>query len=228
MITLTRPEQIWSTMPGWGIVADLTPPELIASRRLAVVRRLIGAVLIVMVLIAAGGLYLATINKNKASSGLTDEQGLTTSLQREQNKLAGVVQLQGSISAVQGQIQSVMAPDVDFSTLLGQVRKKLPNSMTISQVDLTISPTASTAGGSSGTLDTSGDQHIGSITLSGNGSKLSDVAAYVDALSTVKGVIDPYPITNQVGAKGVQYNIQITVTNAAYSEKYTGATTGSK
>ena len=37
----TSGQQLWSTMPGWGIVADLTPPELIASRRLRLLRKLL-------------------------------------------------------------------------------------------------------------------------------------------------------------------------------------------
>ena len=60
MTTMATPQQIWNTMPGWGIVADLTPPELIATRRLRLLRKLLAAGLsVLLVLLVAATLALA-------------------------------------------------------------------------------------------------------------------------------------------------------------------------
>ena len=53
-------------MPGWGIVADLTPPELIAARGLRVLRKRIVAALVVIVLLCAGGYVWAAAKDNAA------------------------------------------------------------------------------------------------------------------------------------------------------------------
>ena len=49
-------DTLWASMPGWGIVADLTPPELVESRRLKALRKLIAVCLgaVVLLLRAAG------------------------------------------------------------------------------------------------------------------------------------------------------------------------------
>ena len=59
MTTHAQPNQPWSSMPGWGIVADLTPPELIASRHLKVLRKWIVLGLVVLVVACVAGYVLA-------------------------------------------------------------------------------------------------------------------------------------------------------------------------
>ena len=56
MTATPPPAQLWSTMPGWGIAADLTPPELINSRALKTLRKWLGAGLVVLLLACIAGL----------------------------------------------------------------------------------------------------------------------------------------------------------------------------
>ena len=68
MTTISSPTQVWNTMPGWGIVADLTPPELIASRRLAVIRKALLSGLIFLTVLLLCGYGYAYRTKHVASS----------------------------------------------------------------------------------------------------------------------------------------------------------------
>ena len=63
--TAPAPVQLWSTMPGWGIAADLTPPELINSRALKTMRKWLGAGLVVLLLACVGG-YVAAARQRSA------------------------------------------------------------------------------------------------------------------------------------------------------------------
>ena len=46
-------------MPGWGIAADLTPRELRNARQLKVLQKLMAAGIAVLLMLCAGGYYLA-------------------------------------------------------------------------------------------------------------------------------------------------------------------------
>ena len=223
------------SMPGWHVVADLTPPELIASRRLKVVRLL---VLIAVVIVAAGcvgGYYYAHQQATAAADDLAAAQATSATLQAQQRRYTSVTTLQHAIDAVRGQVATLMTDDVDFSALIGDITAALPAGMSITQAQVTITPTGAVgaAGGPGGAgsagnvggasaLDASGDTHIGTITLAGTGTgkTLDDLAAYVQKLRSVAGVFDPYPLTNVVGETGTTFSLQITLTAARLSHAF--------
>ena len=68
-ITEERPA-LWSAMPGWGIAADLIPPELINARQLKVLRKLMAAGIVALLVVCAGGYYLAAAENSSASADL--------------------------------------------------------------------------------------------------------------------------------------------------------------
>src|SRR4051794_7261014 len=95
--TLASPSQIWNSMPGWGIVADLTPSELIVARRIKTIQKLIVAGL-ALILILLGGLFgYALLHSHTASSDLAVEQDRSQVLIAGQSKYSGVTQVQASI-----------------------------------------------------------------------------------------------------------------------------------
>ena len=52
-MTMTSPPvQLWSAMPGWGIAADLTPPEIINARQLKLLRKLLGGGLVALLVLS--------------------------------------------------------------------------------------------------------------------------------------------------------------------------------
>jgi hypothetical protein len=214
----------WNSMPGWDIAVDLIPPELVNARRLTVLRKLMAAGIIALLVLCAGGYYLATRDNASAAADLAAVQDQTAQLQAQGRQYSGVVSIQGSVSQVETQIAQVMSGDVDLAGLMGAVQNALPSTMTISQESITIS-IAAVAGGASATpsggLDTSGLPRIGTISLTGTGQTLNDLSDFVDRLSTVPGLVDVLPISNTASETGTtQYNLTIALTDELLSHRY--------
>src|SRR5699024_7133771 len=129
----------------WHIVADLTPPELLAARKLRIIR--FGVIVALAVVVAAGaGGYLLTQNQAvDAAADLQLEQALTATLRTQQQDLSGVTRLQARIAHTEERTAQLMASDVDFDALLGNVWQALPDSMTIDQISATVPAAAGDA-----------------------------------------------------------------------------------
>jgi uncharacterized protein HemX len=208
-------------MPGWGIAADLTPPELVNSRQLKVLRRWLVVALVALLVACAGGYVLAVRQHSNATTALSQVEDHTLELQASVRRYGTVTQIQSKVSEVDAEIASVMAGDVDLAKLFTEIRTVLPSTMTISAESVTISLAgiASAAGSTSG-LDTSGLARIGNVSLSGTGATLDDLAAYVDQLKLVVGVVDVLPISNTRGTSGAQYSLTFGLTSALISHRF--------
>lgn len=238
--------------PGWGIVADLTPPELIADRRLKVVRRFIAVGLALVLGLCGVGYGYAVWQGSSAADGLAAEQTRTATLLADQHRYIGVTAVHAAITQVQQQLGWLMASDVNVDKITAAIVAALPPTMTIDSATVTVTGVAGAASGSStddkttgvGGLDTSDAHHVGTVTLSGTGAQLTDLAAYVDALRRVPGVFEPYPLSNQAtgadasaaGSAGVPaggpagpasgatagttYSLQLTLTDALLTHRF--------
>jgi hypothetical protein len=213
---LTRSAEVWNSMPGWGIVADLTPPELIKSRELKVLRKLIVTILAALLVLCVGGYVLAAGKHSAADASLRDVQARTGALNAETHKYVGVTKLKGTVTEVQNQIATVMAGDVDLTKLMGQIRSSVPAAMSIKQLALVLTPLGVAGGG----LDTSGRMHIGTVTISGAGRTLDDLSAFVDKLKVLPGVVDVLPGSNLLDGGGTQYSLTLSVTDALLSHHF--------
>lgn len=230
MTTAVRPRELWNTMPGWGIVANLIPPELLLARKLRLLRRILGLGLAMVVLLAVTAFGWAWMQHQTAEQDLRAVQNQTSQLKVEQNRFQAAVKVQGSITQIDGQLKTLMANDVDFAAVLGNIRAQLPASMTIGQLALTINQTPNGASGEGGAaLDATGSQHIGVVTVSGRASGLADLSAFIDKLRTVPGVVEPYPVSNATGNDGsVNYSLQLTLTAALLTHAYDHPRDGGK
>ena len=236
MTTQAHPNQPWSSMPGWGIVADLTPPELIASRHLKVLRKWIATGLVIMLLACVAGYVLATQKRSSASNALESVQARTAQLEADARKYGGITKLQGTVTAVQAQVSQLMSGDVDLVKLMGGISSSLPATMTIKQEAVTISLAGAASSGKAGTttsksgsgLDTSGNTPIGNVTISGVSHTLDDLAVYVDRLAAIPGVVDVVPLSNVVDATGVQYSVSLTLTDKLLSHRFDVSKNGGK
>jgi hypothetical protein len=222
-ITEERPT-LWSAMPGWGIAADLTPKELINARQLKVLRKVMAAGFVALLVVGAGGYYLAAAENSSASADLVTVSDRTAQLQGVSHGYADVVSIQQSVGQVKAQVAQVMSADVDLAGLMGDLSSSLPDTMTITQEAITIS-TAGVAGTSetASGLDTSGLPRIGNVKIGGTGQTLDDLADYIDRLHTVPGLVDVLPVTNTVstsGASGTQFSVSAGLTNAAFSHRF--------
>jgi type IV pilus assembly protein PilN len=223
--------RMWNSMPGWGIAADLTPPELIAERHLRVLRKLIVAALALLVLVCAGGYVLAVQQHSTAADVRDAITARTEQLQQQlQNKsFRNVVQIQGTVAQVQGQVATLMKNDVDLPALLGKVRVALPARMVIKTLTVTLTPAGTPAAGApTPTLDTSGHVVIGTVIVGGLSRSIDDLPTYVDRLAKVKGISNLVPTSNQNDTGGVKFSLAFAITDRLYSHRYDVSTTGSK
>lgn len=227
--TSTAPVQLWSAMPGWGIAADLTPPELINSRQLELLRRWLGAGLAALLVVCVGGYFFAARQHSSASQALDQVQTRTLELHSGVRKYAGVTKIQGTVTEVQTQIATLMSGDVDLVKLMGLIRRSLPSTMTISSESVTLSlpAVAGTAGSTSG-LDTSGLASIGTVTVAGTGRTLDNLPVYVDQLAALTGVVDVVPTTNVNAKSGTQYSVTLGLTSALISHRFDVTPAGTK
>jgi hypothetical protein len=228
MTTAVRPTELWSSMPGWGIVANLIPPELILARRVRVVRRALGLLLVLVLVLIMLGFSYAWLQKQSAATDLQTAQARTAQLQAEQDKYQGAVQVQQSITGIDTKLSTLMADDVDFAGLIANLRAELPPTMTIGQLSVSLNQSVAGASAALGAsaLDATGQTHIGTITVSGKARSLQDLSAYVDRLQTIKGIVEPYPNSNSASATGVSWSVQITLTSALLTHTYDASKIG--
>lgn len=225
MSVMTGPDQLWSTMPGWGIFADLTPSELNVARQLRVLRKLILFVLSVLLLACVAGYGYAMRQHSSANTSLSSSRARTVQLQQQTSKYSGITQVQATVSGIQSDIASLMAGDVDFARLLGEIRTALPGTMTIKTESVTLSPASVASGSVTGaaSLDTSGNPQIGMVTLTGSADTLDDISGYVDNLDGIAGVVNLVPTSNTAADgqnHGVQFNLTFGLTNQVLSHTY--------
>lgn len=217
-----------AAMPGWHIYADLTPPELMADRRVRSLRVWIAIALVLVVAGVALAYDHARGQVRAAEEAVTAEQATAQALRDQQQQFTGVLTLQATVDKAKQDLAALLASDVNVDALLGEIWDALPDGMTISQIAVSVpdqisGKSTSGARGDSGpaALDTSDASHIGTITLAGTGTTIDDLPAFIDALGTLDGVFSPYPTSNQRSDDGgTSYSLQFTLTDALLTHRY--------
>jgi Tfp pilus assembly protein PilN len=225
MTTLIRPNEPWSVHPGLGIFVDLTPTEVVNSRQLRVLRKVIVSALVAVMALFLGGYLLAIRSRSSAESALADAQTRTTVLQAQADKFADVTRIGQAVTRIRTQIAKQLTADVAIDSLMNKVRASLPRDMTIRQVSLTISlagVAGSKAPAAGTTIDASGHTRIGTITLSGTGHTIDDLSEYVDRLKVIAGVVDVVPTSNATSGSGsgVEYSLSFGLDDRLLSHRF--------
>jgi hypothetical protein len=135
------------------------------------------------------------------------------------------------VSGVQSKVATLMANDVDFPKLVGTIRADAPTGMTLTGMTVSVNTGFSATGvtnansnsNTSSNLDMSGDQHIGTITVTGLTPNYADVSAYVTKLSLITGLTQVYPVSSVAGPSGVAFSLQITLTDKLLTHRYAGS-----
>lgn len=209
----------WSTMPGWGIVADLTPPELIDARALKTLRRALVAALALVVVLCAGGYVLAGQSNGTAHDQLGAAEAQTTELMAAQSGYAAVTEIKTEIATMQSQLASLFASDIDVASIMQRVRVVLPKGMTLKTVNIT--PMA----GTPITVGTESLTQVGTVTLGGGATNLDDLASYAAALGALPGFVQVVPSSNAKSAGKTTWTVTAVLTSELLSNRF--STTGS-
>ena len=214
-------DNIWASMPGWGIVADLTPPELSAARNLHVLRKRLGISLVIVLVLCVVGYVSASRQSSAANRELAASQATTSTLNAQNSKFSNVVDLQSSTDSIVNQVSTLMATDVDVATFIEKVQSAAPAGTAFTSVAVTLS-----GGSSGGTAGIAGTEPvIGTLTLSGTSNRMVDVATYVTALQGLTGVVNVIPSTNSASKAGGRATWAITaqISDQLYSHRFKAA-----
>lgn len=224
-LTEERPA-VRESLPGWGIAANLMPPELANARQLKFLQRLMAAGLLALLVICAGGYYLAESENSSASADLVAVADRTTQLQAESRSYSDVVAIQAEVRQIRDRISRLLGGDVDVAALMGELRAALPETMTIDQETITISPAGAAgadSGSATGGLETSGLPRVGTVTITGTGQTLDDLPDYVDRLQRVPGLVEVLPLANTASGGDpprTQFSISIGLTDELLTHRF--------
>jgi Tfp pilus assembly protein PilN len=213
-----------------AVRADLLPDEIISARQADVVRRkvLIGLALVVALLVAWFG--ASWWQTSGARSDLTDQQRQAVASRNQQNEFGPLVAAQNGAQSIRTELQKLMAGDLPWKTMLTALRAQAPAGVTLTNVSATMTAGAAVAGNGgasteqAATLNQSGKQEVGNLTLTGTGPDKNSVAAYADRLSRMKGLTAPLITSVVVADRTVTFTIDVIVTSDALGGRYAVAT----
>lgn len=226
MVRTDTPSE-WGSMPGWGVVADMIPPELTNLRWIGVLRRRIVFVLVLVVALCAGAYIYESMQNSNASDAAAQATMQTNELQHAASKYAAITRIETTVDGVRAQVATVMQDDVDVAGLLLKVRLALPNTMSIQNVALALT-SASAAAATPPGLDASGHAEVGKVSVTGSARTLDDLPAFVDRVAAIPGVVNVLPGTNQLSSGFAQFTLTFALTDQLYSHRYDVANTGVK
>ena len=227
VMTRAEPAVQWGTMPGWTVVADLTPPELLNARRLAVLRKRLLAGLVVLVLLCAAGWSLAYYKHQQSALDAEAASGVTVTLQQQMNRYSGITRMQNLTQTADGQIAQLLSQDVDVAKLVTRIRAALPASMSILNLTVNVTAAGSANTAATGTpatpLNTSGLPEIGTITVTGSARTINDLPTFVDNLGLITGLVSVVPQSDQAGTGkngSTQFSVTASMTNQLLSHAF--------
>lgn len=222
--TLPRSAQPWVVQPGWGIHVDLTPLELVATRQARVLRKVVVSVLVVLVLLVAGGWFLAARQRSSAQDALNRAQLASTQLASKaaRPEYTSVTDLQNALQQAKGQIGTLMKGDVQLDKLAVALGRALPAGAAYSSVSITVSAAGVNAQQPQTPSVTPDGTHqrIGNINLGGSARSVDDVSVLVERLQSVAGLVDVVPTSNTQQDHGVQFQITLGLDDRLLSHRF--------
>jgi hypothetical protein len=222
-LTMDRPTSTWETRPGWGIAVDLTPREVVEARHVRVHKRLIGLALLVLVALLAGVVLFVQAGRSSAQDNYDNAQVETAQLTKEARTYAVNTTMQRIIDSTKTQASTLMAQDVDMVNLVARIRAALPPELTLTTTTVLLAPPAVTPAPVDGaTPAPATPQIIGTVSVSGTGSKIRQVTPFVSVLNHLRGVVDVIPssITKSTGSSPMQFTLTMNITDELYTHKY--------
>jgi hypothetical protein len=221
MTTLVRHAEPWVVQPGWGIHVDLTPPEVVSSRHVRVLRNLIVSVLVAVVLICAGGYFFAANQRSTAEDAFAaaQTQNLQLAHQAAKPEYTSVTRVRGALKEVQAQLATLMKGDVELDRVFTVMGSTLPRGATFASVTVNISLTGVTQG-VAGASAVGGHARIGDVRLTGSARTVDDVSVLVERLQHVVGLVDVVPNSNTRSVEGVQFDISLGLDDRLLSHRF--------
>ena len=229
-----RPKGVEPVLRYPAIRANLLPDEVIASRRLAVLKRRIALGLVALLGLLVLGYAFSWWQTSGARGDLSSAQRQTAQLQAKQQAFTPLLTTQQQVQTVQTALRQLMVGDVQWTQLLHALDSAaVPLRVTIGSVQATMTAGAANANSpgqvGTGILNQTGDRSVGSLALTGTAPDQTAVAGFVDNLGKLPGLAAPFPANvSTQGAGALQYSINVLITTKALGGRYATTTPGGK
>lgn len=226
------------------VFADLMPDEVLAGRRGRAMKRRVLIGLVAVVLLLTAGYAFSWVQTHNAGTDLSSAQARAAALTRKQADFTPLVKAQADSTQIQQTLAKLMAGDLQWSKLLESVRGTAGSGVDITSINGNVtasgSPGGSTgpaAGGNAGgvaggisVLNQTGQGQIGSLTISGTAPNKNAVAAFVDRLSSVRGLAAAFPASVATTTGKLTFSVNVILTSKALGGRYAvkSATPGGK
>ena len=203
------------TMRILPIRANLLPEEIINSRREGKVRRRVVTALAMFTALLVAWYGVATYEASLAKDDLVAAEDDTRSLTRQQNAFSELVKTQTESKAITSQLQTLLANDLRWSTLLASLQSAAPAGVKVTGVTGALAAEKDAKQASGGP--------VGTLTITGAAPSKDALAAYVDALAKVSGFANPFPTDASEQDARVEFTVRLDITEAALGGRYTPA-----
>lgn len=212
---------LWQTRPGWGIAVDLTPVEIVNTRKVRSLKKMIVAALGLVLVLCVGATARTFLDKADAQDSYDAAQATTADLEAQAAKYADITAMQTAITQVGTQVATLMANDIDFVNLMARIRTALPPGVTINNVSIALAQQAATdPAADPAAAAVPGTTVVGTITLSGSGGAIKDLATYVANLIRLKGVVDVVPTSTTKTETGMDYSLTMNITDTLFTHRF--------
>ena len=211
-----------------AIRANLLPDEIVSARQLEVVRKqvVLGLVLVVGLLI--GWFGLSWWQTTLAHGDLDDAQHQAAALEQQQSAFAPLVAAQVEAAGIRTQLHTLMAADVPWKTVIGEVRSHAPGGVALNSIAASISAGNTTVGAGPAPvtpLSVNGTVVVGQITVTGRANTKNAVAAYADSLNRVHGLTGSLITSVTAQGDAVTFTLNVAVTTDALGGRFGGPAT---
>lgn len=207
-------QQIETLTLGGTPRADLLPAATRdAIRRRPIVRRLVAGVIVlaIVALVAVAG---ATVLSLLAQAQLQAERDRSERLLAQQLEFAEARAIDAALTEANNSRLAVTSAEIDWESLLGEIRSTLPAGVLLVSVDGVITagdaPSADDqANGNDSEPEPLRQDSVASISISATSPTVPDVEAWLADLETVTGFAGIAPPTSVVGSEGASYTVTI-------------------
>lgn len=211
---------------------NLLPPEIAAQRAFRRVQMGLGVAVLGAVAVAGMMYVSAAHGVSSAQSELDAANAQQASLQRDIGRYAGVQATYSAAAAAKAQLAVAMGDEVRYSQFLNDLSLSIPGNVWVSNVSLSKSagPAAATVPGGAAAARgavPAGPTPVAALTFSGVAFSHDDVATWLESLTGIKGLQDPYfgkSTEFLIGPRpAVNFDSTVTVTSEMLSGRYTKA-----
>jgi Tfp pilus assembly protein PilN len=207
-----------------AVRAMLLPDEIVTARRVEAVRRqvLLGVAAVVALLVAWFG--LSWWQTTTARSDLSDATHHGGALLLQQNQFHRLVSAQVQTAQVHEQLTALMATDVPWSKVLGNLRTHAPHGITLTTVNATMSGAGGTSSSTAQTtLNGTGQPTVGAVSIAGVATTKTSVAAYADSLNRIPGLTGALITSVTTVNHSVNFTVTAALTSGVLGGRYVPA-----